>query len=57
MHVHVRDADGQAKFWIEPEIELAQNHGLKESVLSDLLEVIIERQEEVRNAWNEHFNN
>ena len=25
MHVHVHHAEGEAKFWLEPEIELAQN--------------------------------
>jgi hypothetical protein len=25
MHVHVKGSDGEAKFWMEPEIELAQN--------------------------------
>ncbi|MDA1088002.1 MAG: DUF4160 domain-containing protein [Verrucomicrobia bacterium] len=57
MHIHVADADGQAKFWMEPEIELARNYGLKENVLSDLLEVITEREQEIRDAWNDHFEN
>jgi len=25
MHVHVHCPDGEAKFWLEPEIELAKN--------------------------------
>ncbi len=28
MHVHVISPDGEAKFWLEPEIELAVNQGL-----------------------------
>jgi hypothetical protein len=28
MHVHVLSPDGEAKFWIEPTIELAMNKGL-----------------------------
>ena len=27
MHVHVHSGDGEAKFWLEPEIELARNLG------------------------------
>ena len=57
MHVHVRDAEGQAKFWMEPEIALAQNYGLKEGDLSALLEIIAARREEIVNAWNDHFQN
>ncbi|TDT41793.1 uncharacterized protein DUF4160 [Halospina denitrificans] len=26
-HVHVISGGGEAKFWIEPDIELANNHG------------------------------
>ena len=26
MHVHVISGDGEAKYWLEPEIELAKNH-------------------------------
>ncbi len=46
MHVHVRDADGQAKFWIEPEITLEKNYGLKEEELSDILDVVKKRKQE-----------
>jgi uncharacterized protein DUF4160 len=28
MHVHVHHAEGEAKFWLEPEIALADNYGL-----------------------------
>lgn len=28
-HVHVQHAEGEAKFWIEPEVALAMNYGLK----------------------------
>ena len=26
IHVHVISGDGEAKFWLEPEVELAKNH-------------------------------
>jgi len=28
MHVHVHCSNGEAKFWLEPDVELAQNYGL-----------------------------
>ncbi len=28
MHVHVTHTDGEAKYWLEPSIALAQNFGL-----------------------------
>jgi len=27
MHVHVASSDGEAKFWLAPRLELAENHG------------------------------
>jgi hypothetical protein len=55
IHVHVRDANGQAKFWIEPEIVLEKNYGLKEDELFEILDVIRKRKQEIVDAWHEHF--
>ena len=55
IHVHVQGGHGEAKFWLEPEIELAENHGLRSGELSTILELIEEHQDEITNAWNEHF--
>ena len=54
-HVHVESSEGGAKFWLEPEIELARSHGLTDRDLRRIREVINERREEIRNAWNRHF--
>ena len=32
MHVHIHCGDGEAKFWLEPQIELARNYRLSDSV-------------------------
>ena len=32
MHVHVAHTDGEAKFWLEPKIELAINQGLSQKI-------------------------
>jgi hypothetical protein len=55
MHVHVQSEEGEAKFWIEPEIALAVNHGLPEHELSTIQQTIEERIDEIREAWNRHF--
>ncbi|GAB7025603.1 DUF4160 domain-containing protein [Geotalea toluenoxydans] len=34
MHIHVHSEKGEAKFWIEPQIELAQNYGLSDTELN-----------------------
>ena len=56
MHVHVQCPDGEAKFWLEPEIELAQNFGLKPRQISTLHRLVKDHEDEIRRAWNAHFN-
>jgi Domain of unknown function (DUF4160) len=56
MHVHVQSADGEAKFWVEPRIELARNHGLSPQDLSRIEGLVEEHAAEIRNAWHDHFN-
>jgi hypothetical protein len=55
LHIHVQTADGEAKFWIEPEIELARNYELSEQDLRRVLELIVEHEQEIRDAWRSHF--
>jgi len=55
MHVHVDSADGEAKFWIEPDIELARSHGLPERELTRLRKLVEEHEDVIRTAWNKHF--
>ena len=55
MHVHVYCADGEAKFWLKPEIELARNYQLSRLQLKQLEEIIEEHYDEFTNAWQEHF--
>lgn len=55
MHVHVTSADGEAKIWMEPEIELARSYGLGEQEVNRAVKLVTERQQEIREAWHEHF--
>ena len=55
MHVHVICAEGEAKFWMEPKIELARNHGLSSRQVSVVQSVIKDRKDEITEAWNKHF--
>ena len=40
MHVHVQHEKGEAKVWLEPQIEVAQTHGLSARQLRDALQLI-----------------
>jgi hypothetical protein len=55
MHVHVSSPDGEAKLWLEPEISVARNYGLSEQDLNRVRKLVANRQEEIRDAWNEQF--
>jgi len=55
MHVHAQSADGEAKFWLEPEVELAVNHRLKPKDLGMIEDLIREHEDEIRTAWNKRF--
>lgn len=54
-HVHVTCADGEAKFWLEPDVKLAENSGLSSTEISEALECVKERKDEVLQAWRRHF--
>jgi len=55
MHVHVISPDGEAKFWLEPDIELAVKQGLGTTELNELKKIVEERQNEIREHWRRHF--
>jgi hypothetical protein len=47
--------DGEAKFWLDPQIELAVNKGLGSVELTEIRRVIEERHDEIRESWRRHF--
>jgi hypothetical protein len=57
MHIHVYCSDGEAKFWVEPEVSLARNHGLSRAQIAELTKVVEDRKDEIADAWNKHFRN
>ena len=40
MHVHITSGDGEAKFWLEPDIELARNYSYSRSQLKNIEKLI-----------------
>jgi Domain of unknown function (DUF4160) len=56
IHVHVAHSDGEAKFWLTPTITLATHTGLTQKQLREAQNVVEAHFEEIKNAWNHHFN-
>lgn len=54
-HVHVVSANGEAKFWLQPEIRLAKSYHYSRKQLRDIAAIIEEHQIELIRAWQEHF--
>ena len=55
MHVHVSHPDGEAKLWLSPDVELANQAGLAEHVVSEAKQLVINHLQEIVDAWNKHF--
>lgn len=55
MHVHVAGHDGEAKFWLEPEIELAMSHDLAKHEINSIKSIIQEHKDELTTAWQKHL--
>ena len=46
---------GEAKVWLDPEIELAEDHGLGARDLRSALRAIKEHEDAIRAAWYRRF--
>jgi len=55
MHVHVSCADGEAKFWLTPDISLAANQGLSHQQVNEIMKIVEERRDDIESSWNKHF--
>lgn len=55
MHVHVTSPEGEAKFWIEPIVALADHYHLSNANLKEIQKIVEERSDEIKKAWEKHF--
>ena len=55
MHVHIMSGSGEAKYWLEPQIELAKNYHLTRVELREIEQIIEAHLDEIKAAWNAHF--
>jgi len=54
-HVHVRQGSASAKFWLRPEVRLADSYGFDAPTLRELADVVETQRELIERTWNEHF--
>ena len=55
MHVHVSHPDGGAKFWLEPDVALAESHGMSAQQLRTAERFVKGHQLELQDAWRIYF--
>ena len=55
MHIHVISGDGEAKFWLEPDLVLSTSHGLNRKQLKKIESIVEIHQDEFIAAWRKHF--
>ncbi|MBI9087367.1 MAG: DUF4160 domain-containing protein [Desulfobacterales bacterium] len=55
-HVHIDRDEQTCKFWLDP-VGLARNLGFSAKELCDTEKLVIDNQQELLEAWNEHFGN
>ena len=54
-HIHVVKAECEAKFWLEPTIELADNYGFKNKELKKITELLEKYGEEFKRKFTEYI--
>jgi len=54
-HIHIQCQQGEAKFWLDPQIELAKNYKLTRKELNEIEKIIEEHYQDFVNAWEEYF--
>ena len=55
MHVHITSGDGEAKFCLQPDIELARNYSYSRLQLKNIEKLIERHYDELVSAWQKHF--
>jgi hypothetical protein len=55
VHIHAERGDCEAKFWLRPEVSVADSRGFDRGALAELLNVVRERRELIEARWHEHF--
>ena len=55
MHIHVCNSEGEAKFWLTPEVYLADSYGFDARTLRQLRHVVVQNQALIERTWHEYF--
>ena len=54
-HIHIEKGEKNAKIWLEPDVEVAYNHGFTSKEIKYVLQIIQAYGRSIDKKWNEHF--
>jgi hypothetical protein len=55
MHIHVIYENYEAKFWLEPAVELAKNTGVPEHKLNEIRKIVEKYADRFKEQFREHI--
>lgn len=55
MHIHVIHKGHEAKYWLEPQVELAKNTGIPEHELSKIKKIVEKYADRFKEQYREHI--
>ncbi|MFZ5794681.1 MAG: DUF4160 domain-containing protein [Pseudomonadota bacterium] len=55
LHVHVFKDGAEAKFWLQPDVNVAYNSGFNARALAILSRIVADRSAEIESAWHDTF--
>ena len=55
MHIHVLYENKEAKYWLEPKVELAKNSGIPEHKLNEIKKLVEKYADRFKEQFREHI--
>ena len=55
MHIHVLCDGKEAKYWLEPQVELAKNTGIPEHKLSEIKKIVVKYADNFKEQFRKHI--
>ncbi len=55
LHIHIRKGGAVAKFWVLPEVRVAESYDMSPAELRELSKVVKDNKELIEGKWNEFF--
>jgi hypothetical protein len=55
LHIHIRKGGAVAKFWVLPEVRVAESYDMSPAELRELSQIVNDNKELIARKWNEFF--